>query len=319
MYSTWYFLNLFIQQFSLTLLFFKILIAALTRPTQVRDQVPLSFASNFIVLAFAFMMLVVVTVYTANTTANITATRLQSTIRGVQDLPGKVVGTWDDLVPELVKLGITPLGLPWETDADENAMLEMLTNGTIQALVLDRAFLTYTASSNCDIALVGQEFSDQNSAIAFASNFNSPELIKAVNQALAELREDGTVQLLTDTLIQPPEASCKSSLLDESTSKITVSQLAGLWVLLAAGVAGALFFAIVYKLHVRFTKKHIDRAGSQIKQRVSLVYTKKFSGRRTYGRTASLASSDGGEKATSRGSLEAQELNVIKDGGQDAC
>lgn len=285
---------------------------ALLRPTQVRDQRPLSFASNFIVLAFAFMMLVIVTVYTANTTANITATRLQSTIRGVQDLPGKVVGTWTDFVPDLAKLGVTALGLPWETVEDEAAMLELLRNGTIQALVLDDTFLTYTASSSCDIALVGQKFNDQAATIAFASDFNSPELLKGVNQAMAELREDGSVQLLVDTFIKPPQASCKTSLVDENSTKISVSQLLGLWIMLGVCILIALFIALAYKLHLRYTQKHLEKAGSKLKKRASLVYTKskQFSSgrRRSFGRSSSLGSSD-------KGGSEVEEMDVIEENG----
>ena len=40
------------------------------------------------------MILILVTLYTANTAANITATRLQVPISGIADLPGKAVGTW---------------------------------------------------------------------------------------------------------------------------------------------------------------------------------------------------------------------------------
>jgi hypothetical protein len=40
-------------------------------------------------------MLIMVAIFTANTSANLTASRLSSRITGVQDLPGKRVGTWD--------------------------------------------------------------------------------------------------------------------------------------------------------------------------------------------------------------------------------
>ena len=42
------------------------------------------------------MVLVLVTLYTATTTANITAVVLASTINGLPDLPGKSVVTWVD-------------------------------------------------------------------------------------------------------------------------------------------------------------------------------------------------------------------------------
>lgn len=216
-------------------------------------------------------MLVIVTVYTANTTANITATRLESTIRGVEDLPGKAVGTWEDYLPDMKKLGVTAKGFPWETDEDEVAMLDSLKNGSIQALVLDEPFLVYRTSSICEVTIVGQQFNKQSTNIAFASDFNSSEVLKAVNQALAVLREDGSIKMLTDTFISPQQAPCKASLVDETSNKISVSQLAGLWVMLAVGIAFALIITVIYKLHLRYTKKHIDKVGIQMKR--SLTHT----------------------------------------------
>jgi ABC-type amino acid transport substrate-binding protein len=246
---------------------------ALLRPTQVRDQRPLSFASNFIVLAFAFMMLVVVTVYTANTTANITTTRLQSAIRGLQDLPGKKVGTWSQYRPELSKYGVIPIPFPWENDADEAAMINSLTNGTIQALVLDESFLVYKASLSCEIAVIGQKFEELNQAVAFPRGFNDTALLGAVNQALVELKEDGTISLLRDTYVDPPEASCKTSLVGDAAAKITLEQLAGLWVMLGVGIGIALFIAVVYKLHVRYAHQHVVKLSSTITRKI----TKSFS------------------------------------------
>jgi ionotropic glutamate receptor len=291
---------------------------AMMRPMQVRDMRPLStFASNFVVLAFAFMMLVVVTVYTANTTANITATRLQSTIRGVEDLPGKVVGTWEDYVPDLAKVGVTAIGFPWESDEDETAMLEALTNGTIQALVLDNSYLVYVASSSCDIAVVGREFDEKNSAIAFASNIDEAEVIREMNNALSELREDGSQSLLVDTLIEPPEVACKTDLVSGTTTKIGVDELAGLWIMLAVGIVIAVVIVIVYKLHLKYTKKHIDKASKSLKKKMSTTMrmTKQFSsGRRSsFGRSSSLGSSDKGETTKSGEGSDGHEMNTVQE------
>lgn len=62
--------------------------------TQTTEMTSRNFAGNLIIMIFAFMMLILVTLYTANTAANLTATRLSTNIRSVEDLPGKRVGTW---------------------------------------------------------------------------------------------------------------------------------------------------------------------------------------------------------------------------------
>ena len=88
-----------------------------------------------------FILLVLVAIYTANTAANITTFRLSSSIASLSDLQNgnKVVGTWTGYQAELARRGVKTLGLPWNTAADERAMFQALSNGTLQALVLDRA------------------------------------------------------------------------------------------------------------------------------------------------------------------------------------
>ena len=57
------------------------------------------------------MVLVLVTLYTATTTANITAVTLQSAVRGLPDLPGKAVVTWVDYVQDIAKYGVAAAGM----------------------------------------------------------------------------------------------------------------------------------------------------------------------------------------------------------------
>ncbi len=49
----------------------------------------------------------------ANTAANIATTRLNTEISSKDDLRGKAVATWEDLVPMLQSEGILAAGLPW--------------------------------------------------------------------------------------------------------------------------------------------------------------------------------------------------------------
>jgi hypothetical protein len=102
-------------------------------------------------------MLIMVAIFTANTSANLTASRLSSRITGVQDLPGKRVGTWDDLeyLGDLARRGVQARGLPWNDGMDQEAMLEAVRNGTLDALVLDSYVLQFAAASTCDLATVG--------------------------------------------------------------------------------------------------------------------------------------------------------------------
>lgn len=56
---------------------------------QTEEAISPTAAGSLIVLVFSGMCLILVTLFTANTAANLTATRFKNTIKGIGDLPGK--------------------------------------------------------------------------------------------------------------------------------------------------------------------------------------------------------------------------------------
>lgn len=190
-------------------------------------------------------------------------------------MPGKVVGTWTEYLPQLRKYGINARDFPWETADDEAVMLNALTTGAVQALVLDESFLVYRASSSCDIAVVGPTFQVFDQATALSPSFSraNPSLLDEINTALIELREERVVSQLEEEFIDPPEAACKKLSADGNGNSVSFSQVAGLWVLLAGGIAVALALTAAIKLHERYTKQHLDRLGSTLKRQMSRVVT----------------------------------------------
>ncbi|KAL4431059.1 hypothetical protein ABPG75_006315 [Micractinium tetrahymenae] len=263
---------------------------ALGRPMQMFDVEPRNFAGRFILLIFAFMMLVLTAVYTGSTAANLTASQLQSSIRSVEDLPGKRVGTWDDpeYTSDLSKRGITVLGYPWNTDEDLQNMFDAVRQGDIQALVLDSYVLEYSASSQCDLMLVGGTWDDYDQAVAFPSNFDDSPFLKEYNRILVALKDMGQMENLERQWINPPEATCKTRGVTETTTQISFQEVSGLWILLAAsvGVAGVLVIASQLAL---ISARRMARSGTFKRARATL---RRLQSMRT--RRGSAASGGGG-------------------------
>ena len=67
----------------------------------------------------------------------ITSIHLTSAITDRRDLAGKAVGVWDGYANLLRSTEIAAVPLPWENDADLEAMLERLRSGSLKALLLD--------------------------------------------------------------------------------------------------------------------------------------------------------------------------------------
>lgn len=127
---------------------------------------------------------------TATVTSSQTVARLQSNIRGPDDLPGKTIGT----VPGTIAADyLTQRGIPFlevHTAADG---IRMLTQGDVQAIVYDAPTLQYWVAKrgNGELAVVGPIFRPEKYGIAVA---NGSPLRKAINETLLAMYEDGTYE-----------------------------------------------------------------------------------------------------------------------------
>ncbi len=158
----------------------------------------------------SFMVLVLVALYTATTTANITAVVLQKAIRGLPDLPGKAVVTWVEYVDDLAHYGVAAAGMPWDdAGPTEDALIDAVRSGDAAALVLNRPFLLAKTAQMCDVSVLPGDFAPANQAIAFSAGFDNAPLLAAVDEALVLLRERGDALLLEQRYFDVPLPVCK--------------------------------------------------------------------------------------------------------------
>jgi polar amino acid transport system substrate-binding protein len=125
---------------------------------------------------------------TATVTSSQTVQRLQSSIRGPDDLPGKTIAS----VPGTIAGDyLTRRGLPFASVSHGPDAIRMLTEGEVQAVVFDAPTLQYWAArqGNGVVRVVGPIFRPEKYGIAVAEG--SP-LRKPINEALLEIYESGT-------------------------------------------------------------------------------------------------------------------------------
>jgi ABC-type amino acid transport substrate-binding protein len=142
---------------------------------------------------------VLVAQLTATVTTSQTVARLESNIRGPDDLPGKSIGT----VPASIAADyLVRRGLPFVdvTSADEG--FHMLMHGDVQAIVYDAPTLQYWAArrGNGVLAVVGPIFRPEKYGIAVA---NGSPLRKPINEALLAMYEDGTYEQIYGKWFSP--------------------------------------------------------------------------------------------------------------------
>jgi ABC-type amino acid transport substrate-binding protein len=127
---------------------------------------------------------------TATVTSSQTVARLQSNIRGPDDLPGKTIGTVPGTTAAdyLAERGLTFLAVHTAAEG-----IRMLTQGDVQAIVYDAPTLQYWAArrGNGSLVVVGPIFRPEKYGIAMA---NGSLLRKSVNETLLAMYEDGTYE-----------------------------------------------------------------------------------------------------------------------------
>ncbi len=113
-----------------------------------------------------------------------------TTIHGFDDLQGLVVGAQVGSKP--VDIATQYGATVKQYDANSQGWME-LNAGTCDAVVIDRAVAQYymTQGGNESLKLVGEPILPPT-GMAMAVSKDNPELLKKVNQALTDMKEDGT-------------------------------------------------------------------------------------------------------------------------------
>jgi ABC-type amino acid transport substrate-binding protein len=136
---------------------------------------------------------------TATVTSSQTVARLESDIKGPDDLPGKSIGT----VPATVAANyLSARGLPFVNVTSADQGIRMLMQGDLQAIVFDAPTLQYWAAKrgNGVLVVVGPIFRPEKYGIAVA---NGSPLRKPINEALLAMYVDGTYEQIYGKWFSP--------------------------------------------------------------------------------------------------------------------
>lgn len=145
---------------------------------------------RILVPAMWLIGVVLIAQLTATVTSSQTVARLESNIRGPDDLPGKSIGT----VPRTVAADyLTQRGMPFLDVRNADDGFRMLMQGNVQAIVYDAPTLQYWAARRGKeiLTVVGPIFRPEKYGIAVA---NGSLLRKSINEALLGMYEDGTYE-----------------------------------------------------------------------------------------------------------------------------
>ncbi|ACC84733.1 transporter substrate-binding domain-containing protein [Nostoc punctiforme] len=172
--------------------------AAATLATQA-DEMPKGVLGRFIAIVWMFIGVLFVAYFTASATTSLTVQQLQGDIRSIDDLPGKVVATTagSTAATYLREHHISVLEVPKIEEA-----YKALQTKKADAVVFDAPVLLFYAANEGKgkVEIVGSILREESYGIILPNN--SPYR-KPINQALLNLKENGTYQSLYDKWFDP--------------------------------------------------------------------------------------------------------------------
>ncbi len=149
---------------------------------------------RLLVIAYWLIGLLLVAQFTATVTSSLTVQRLNSSIQGPEDLPGKSIATVDGSTAAeyLRSRGIAFTGVENIEEA-----YPLLLNETVDAIVYDAPVLQfYTISRGKGVTeVVGVIFKPEKYGIALEQG--SP-LRESINETLLEMYQDGSLEVIYD-------------------------------------------------------------------------------------------------------------------------
>eukprot|EP00243_Klebsormidium_subtile_P004659 TRINITY_DN18809_c0_g1_i1.p1 TRINITY_DN18809_c0_g1~~TRINITY_DN18809_c0_g1_i1.p1 ORF type:complete len:471 (-),score=95.51 TRINITY_DN18809_c0_g1_i1:415-1827(-) len=213
-----------------------------------------SIPSRIIIFVWAFCILLLVAMYTGNAAAILTASAVDVSIQSIDDLQGKNWGAYLYTVDIMHLNGWNPTVLyDPQMVAQTDHMLNQLETGVIEGLVWDCGFVDYITATRCNFYKVGECITEDNRAMAFWQNATS-SLVSAFSTAVLMLEESAELSHIHELFIKPTSTICASKAAGNQ-QQVTFNQVSGLWIVLAATIAGSLLLAFAAR-HAKLKHLH---------------------------------------------------------------
>jgi polar amino acid transport system substrate-binding protein len=170
-------------------IFYAMMWCATALVSQVQE-LPNHWLARVLGLVWMFAGVVFVAFYTAQLTTTLTVQKIQGSINGPDDLPGKQVAT---IASSTAADYLRSRNAQVQSFEQPERMFRALIDKKVEAVVFSAPVLLYYTSHEGKgrARMVGAEFN--TAPIAYAVQLNSP-LRRKINFALLKLREDGTYQ-----------------------------------------------------------------------------------------------------------------------------
>ncbi|GMH32222.1 hypothetical protein BSKO_00056 [Bryopsis sp. KO-2023] len=183
---------------------------------------------------YAFLVLIIITVYTANMTANLTVSKITATVNSLHDLPEARVGVVPVYKHRLEEHGITKFYTIESNDTTMDVALNALATGEADALAMASEWIAKVLlDRGCrdSVYMFNLEMESFDYALPFPARVPS-RVMDRVNNAIINLSEDSQLQRIADDF--GSNHDCLRSPIDDPLTVLGIWQVYGVWVLMSA-------------------------------------------------------------------------------------
>eukprot|EP01017_Pseudomicrothorax_dubius_P025689 TRINITY_DN2803_c0_g1_i3.p1 TRINITY_DN2803_c0_g1~~TRINITY_DN2803_c0_g1_i3.p1 ORF type:complete len:507 (+),score=103.79 TRINITY_DN2803_c0_g1_i3:40-1560(+) len=214
------------------------------------NTVPLHRTSSRIVqVALWFLMLILISTYTANMTAVTSVNEILNGINSPDDLNQKKVITYEGYNILLYPYGAKPLTQPGIDDIVISKISSYLSEDVAAAYVLDDPQAQIAVWMDCHLTTKGRQFETVNYGVMFSNKTDKAEINK-MNAAIEEVSSKLSADVRIKTYIEShPDwyPRCERSV-NPDKDKIGVENVKGLWIILGIAIGVSIVLFLITKL-----------------------------------------------------------------------
>eukprot|EP00892_Ulva_mutabilis_P009353 jgi/Ulvmu1/6790/UM030_0128.1 len=241
-----------------------------------------SFSARIVVVAYAFLVLIITHTYTANLAAFLTVQRLDTSVRSIEDLRGKAVATiptYTERLRDSFDIIATD-----EEGQDYPRIMDRLKAGEFAAFIsgdtqlLPRAY----ADQSCTLHVLAESVAEFDHVFAFRRGFPSDPFITEVNRVLLDMQENRALEGLHSKHMPAPPRCMREYQEYSETNQVKLSAMWGLWLVMSGAVAIA-FITAAIEFAVKHYHDHEDAHDMRSAVRVFATSISSRFGRRNNG------------------------------------
>ncbi|XP_028966612.1 glutamate [NMDA] receptor subunit 1 [Galendromus occidentalis] len=232
----------------------------------IAEGTPRSFSGRVLGMVWAGFAMIVVASYTANLAAFLVLEKPESSLSGINDprlrnpsenftyatVRGSAVDTYFKRQVELQNMYRIMEGKNFDT-VDHG--IDALMNGNIDAFIWDSSRLEYEAARHCDLVTAGEQFGRSGYGVALQRN---SFWVDKVTLALLEMHESGHMEQLDSRWIHNGGRRCESKL-ERTPATLGLTNMAGVFILVGAGIFGGLVLIVIEVYYKRYKAKQKRR------------------------------------------------------------